>query len=46
LPPLGTKLVRGYGEGTPEMASPFTNATPEGRLYNRTVEVILLKKYE
>ena len=46
LPPQGTKLVRGYGEGAPEMAAPFTNATPEGRLYNRTVEVILLKKYE
>jgi outer membrane protein OmpA-like peptidoglycan-associated protein len=46
LPPIGTKLVRGYGEGTEDVTPPFSNTTPEGRLYNRTVEVVLIKKYE
>ena len=30
------------GEGTDTMKAPFNNATPEGRLYNRTVEIRVL----
>jgi outer membrane protein OmpA-like peptidoglycan-associated protein len=30
------------GEGTDIIKAPFDNATPEGRLYNRTVEIIVL----
>lgn len=33
----------GYGEGTKEVSAPFPNETPEGRLYNRTVEVTVYR---
>ena len=33
--------VTAHGEGSREDVAPFTNGTPEGRLYNRTVDVIV-----
>lgn len=33
--------LRAYGEGSTNVSAPFPNDTPEGRLYNRTVEVII-----
>jgi outer membrane protein OmpA-like peptidoglycan-associated protein len=33
--------LRAYGEGSTNASAPFPNDTPEGRLYNRTVEVII-----
>lgn len=33
--------VTAHGEGSMDDAAPFTNGTPEGRLYNRTVDVIV-----
>ena len=36
----GTALA--VGEGTDIVKAPFDNATPEGRLYNRTVEIKVL----
>lgn len=36
----------GFGEGSNSAAPPFPNDTPEGRLYNRTVEVVVLRRAE
>lgn len=33
--------LRAFGEGWTNVSAPFPNDTPEGRLYNRTVEVII-----
>lgn len=38
--------VEGFGEGTSTQAAPFTNDSPEGRLYNRTVEVTVFKRID
>ncbi len=36
--------VGGFGEGNGNVHAPFPNDTPEGRLYNRTVEVLVVRK--
>lgn len=36
----------GFGEGSSTVAPPFPNDTPEGRLYNRTVEVVIIRRAE
>jgi outer membrane protein OmpA-like peptidoglycan-associated protein len=46
LKDVPASTVKGYGEGTEEQKAPFTNESPEGRLYNRTVEITLYKKIE
>lgn len=39
---FSTPQISGHGEGTTKDPAPFKNDTPEGRMYNRTVNVTIL----